>query len=561
MTRDSRNELALRRELAARVALSRRQLLTRGAALGGLAALGAVGCASSTKDASGNGSTNGSSTTAKATVTAPKIPDGPKLASSPFQSGIASGDPTPSAVILWTRLVIDPVALDGMGGIPKGDYPVAWEVATDEKMTELVAAGVETATAEFGYSIHADATGLEPDTWYFYRFRTAEHTSPVGSTRTLPTKDASVDKLAFAFVSCQEYQNGYYTAHAAIAQDRLDMVFHLGDYIYEYGGGDKLPGRKFPWNTFPRSLGDYRRQYSGYNSDKNLQAARAHCPWVVTWDDHEVENNYAALLPSNADRAAEFPNQRAAAYQAYWENQPLRIDSPDENGELALYRNFRFGSLAEFFVLDGRQFRSDQPCDDKIAVAKASCPEVADPKATMLGSAQEAWLTQGLTESTTTWKALAQQTVMTKLELAGLVLNLDQWDGYAAARDRLLSTLADKGIENTVVLTGDIHSAGAANLHDPKDSKKIVAHEFVGTSITSETLIGAVPTLADIIKPETFGLEYFNIKDHGYGRCTVTPTKWTTEYVMVETVEKETSPTRVDGTLEITAGTPGMKKV
>jgi alkaline phosphatase D len=280
---------------------------------------------------------------------------------------------------------------------------------------------------------------------------------------------------------------------------------------------------------------------------------------VVTWDDHEVENNYAAGIAEKPEDQAGFEARRIAAYQAFWEAHPIRIDPPADDGSLEVYRWFRYGTLAEFFVLDGRQYRSDQVCGDHVATNAKECPELADPEHTMLGPEQEQWLAKGLKSSDATWTVLAQQTVVKALVLGDIVLNVDQWDGYPAARTRLLDSIYQAGLQNVVVLTGDIHAGGAADLRMPDASTlgEIVAHELVAPGISSPGLGGITGSL-DLT---ALGLAYANFEDNGYVRCTVTREAWTTEFVVVDSIQTKTSPSTVDATVEIKAGTPGITRI
>jgi alkaline phosphatase D len=260
-----------------------------------------------------------------------------------------------------------------------------------------------------------------------------------------------------------------------------------------------------------------------------------------------------------------FAERRAGAYLSNYEHMPLRLDPPD-GPDWRIYRSVRFGNLAEFFVLDGRQYRSDQACNSRqdAIVPKDSCPELDAPDRTMLGAEQETWLSDGLTASTATWKVLAQQTVMSSLVLGNIVLNVDQWDGYPAARERLLRFISDNGISDVVVLTGDIHSAGAGDLGivAADGTRTPVAVEFVGTSITSGSLVDIVPGGAALVTPDKFpGIAYLNVRNHGYGRCIVTPDEWRTEFVVVDSVLDAAAPSRVDATCVTKAGTPTVTKL
>jgi alkaline phosphatase D len=550
----------LRRDLADRVLLHRRRFLAMLAGTGGAVVLGA--CSSDEPEADPKATTSTTARRASTTTstTEPVQTDAPPadgIDTDPFLLGVASGDPLPTSVILWTRLTTDLVDPTGFGGIGDTDHAVLWEMATDEDFTDIVADGTEPAGAEFGHSVHVDAKGLEPDTWYWYRFRIGDHTSPVGKTRTTPEDDAPVDQLKFAFASCQLRTAGHWTAYPQLVADEPDLVLFLGDYIYEYPGG--TGDLAVPLEAEPATLADYRVLYAAYQRDPNLRAAHAAAPWVVTWDDHEVENNYAATIAEKPEDQAGFEARRAAAYQAFWESHAVRLDPPDEDGALRIYRWFQYGSLAKFFVLDGRQYRSDQVCGDEIATNAKECPELGDPAHTMLGPDQEEWLADGLKATDATWTVLAQQTVVKSLVLGDIVLNVDQWDGYPAARSRLLDAVYQAGLRNVVVLTGDIHAGGAADLRMPNADLEgeIIAHELVAPGISSAGL-GGIAAGLDL---SAFGLAYANFEDNGYVRCTVTRETWTTEFVIVDTIDQETSPASVDATVEITAGTPGITRI
>ncbi len=527
--------------------MDRRTFLT---ALGLGGATVVVSCSSDDSASTGDG-TAGSTTVATSTnVSTPASP----LTSDPFGLGVASGDPLPTSVILWTRLLTE----------LEEPVDVKWEIAADEAFDDVVAAGIVSAEPTWAHSVHLDATDLDPDTEYWYRFSSADYTSPIGRTRTMPSDDASPDQLRLGFASCQDFTEGYYAAHRAMAADRLDLVFFLGDYIYE-SASNETSLRQVPGGEC-QTLDDYRVRYATYTGDTDLQASRAACPWVVTWDDHEVENNYAGLVDDGGLDDAAFTARRAAAYQAYYEHQPLRLDPP-AGADWRIYRTVRFGSLAEFFVLDGRQYRTDQACNARLdaIVGRSGCAaELDDETRTMLGTDQESWLSDGLEGSDAQWKVLAQQTVMSALVLGDIVLNVDQWDGYPAARDRLLRFIGDNDISDVVVLTGDIHSAGAGDLapSSPDGTRTPVAVEFVGTSITSGSLVDIVPGGAALVTPDKFpGIAYLNVTNHGYGRCTVTPDEWRTEFVVVDSVDTADAPPRVDATCVTSAGTSSVTKL
>ncbi len=530
--------------------IPRRTVLSVGAVGAAGLALGACS-GDEPSDAASSGAPTSDDTTAAAPEVKdlPPVPDG--LPEGLFTIGVASGDPLPDSVMLWTRLVADP--LDPTGGLPDVPVPVEWQVATDEAFTSIVVSGTEVAEPRFAHSVHADATGLEPDTWYHYRFSVGDRQSDIARTRTMPADDATPDVMRLAVASCQEFNAGSYAAYGAMAADELDLVVFLGDYIYELGGGRMEP--KVPQRV-TQTLDDYRVQYAAYKRNPLLQKVHRQVPWVLTWDDHEVGNNYAGVTPQEPESPAGYDKRRAAAYQAYWEHMPLRTGPPEADGSLKIYRSVKAGTLAEFFVLDGRQYRSDQVCGDRLAVPADECTERLDEAGTMLGDTQEAWLAKGLAANDTTWTVIAQQTVMFPLVIGDLVLNLDQWDGYVAARERLYDSIIEADRDNVVVLSGDIHAAGASDLFAERNGERLpVAHELVCTSISSVSTIGALgPAAVGLVEQVAADAVYVNAEDHGYERVTVTPDSWTTEFVTVANVETDDAPASVDATVVLTSG-------
>ncbi|HWO64160.1 MAG TPA: alkaline phosphatase D family protein, partial [Umezawaea sp.] len=314
----------------------------------------------------------------------------------PFTLGVASGDPTPDSVLLWTRLAPVPLAEDGMGGMPSRAVEVAWELARDERFRAVVRRGTEWARPELGHSLHVDVVGLEPGREYFYRFATGGHVSRTGRTRTAPAPWTVGTPLTMAFASCAQYEHGYFTAYRRLAEDEPELVLHLGDYQYEYESGVHVaPNGNVRGVEGPRTvtLANYRQRYAQYKSDADLQAAHAVAPWSVVWDDHEVDDNWAGLVYSKPEKPQpDFLARRMAAFQAYYENMPIR-EVPRGVG-LRLYRRVKWGELATFHMLDTRQYRDDQACGDGIKV----CDERLDPGRTILGAEQESWLLEGFRE-------------------------------------------------------------------------------------------------------------------------------------------------------------------
>lgn len=482
----------------------------------------------------------------------------PKFSAYPFSLGVASGDPLPDSVVLWTRLAPDP--LNG-GGMLQQNLPVQWQIAADEKMRHVVRVGTAIATPELAHSVHVDVRGLEPAKWYWYQFKVGNEVSPIGRTRTAPALGDRVAQFRFAFASCQDWQNGYYPAYRGMAQEELDLVVHLGDYIYEYGPETEGPRQ----HNSPEivTLADYRNRYALYKTDLNLQAAHAAFPWIVTWDDHEVDNNYANLIPEDDQTQQEFLRRRANAYQAYYEHMPLRRSSMPKGSNLLLYRRFTFGDLAEFNVLDTRQYRTNQPCGDEL---KPRCAEALDSAATMTGTKQEQWLLQGLDKSQARWNVIAQQTMMAEYDFDARPdvesFNMDQWDGYVAARNRILRFLNQRQPSNPVVITGDIHSSW---VHDLKTdfsnpASRTVGTEFVGTSISSDFpaqfIAPVTAALAD--NPHT---KFFDGAFRGYVRCNLTRDRWQTDYRVVSTILDPNAPTSTLASFVVENGQPGAQPV
>ena len=350
-----------------------------------------------------------------------------------FTPGVASGDPLSDGVVLWTRLAPDPIHGGGMGREP---VEVTWEIATDDKMQRIVRRGSTIATADFAHSVHVEVDGLEPARWYWYRFRTAKEESRIGRTRTAPAPGVMAERLRFAVGSCQSWDTGHFTAHRHLAEEDLDLFVFLGDYIYEGMPGDSDVRRSNPQDT--DSLDGFRNRHAHYKSDPNLQASHAAFPWLVTWDDHEVINDYAG---DNGDPAT-FLKLRAAAYRAYYEHMPLRRSALPKGPDMLLYRDVAFGRLVTFDILDTRQYRTALPCGGWRSEA---CADSLSPERTITGGDQETWLYQRLRHTSAQWNVLAQQVpMMQRLIPEGqrLVLAMDKWEGYArvaqpaAPRDR-----------------------------------------------------------------------------------------------------------------------------
>ncbi|MFF3848933.1 alkaline phosphatase D family protein [Streptomyces sp. NPDC002328] len=425
-------------------------------------------------------------------VAAARELDAARITEDPFTLGVASGDPLPDSVVLWTRLA--PVPYEPGGGLAGQSVAVEWEVAEDERFASVVRTGAATAWPEYNHTLHVDIAGLQPGRTYYYRFRTGSWISETGRTRTAPAPGSAVTGLALAAVSCQAYHDGYYTAHRHVAEDDVDLVFHLGDYLYEYavdsvGGARRYTDRVLPevFNRETITLAEYRLRYALYKSDPDLRAAHAAHPFVVAWDDHETENNYAGAIDENGSPPEDFLLRRAAAYRAYWEHQPLRAAQLPSGPDMRMYRRLHWGALAQFDVLDTRQYRSDQAYGDGKQVPG---PESDDPARTMTGAAQERWLLDGWRASDALWNVMPQQVCFSqrKLDLnAQALMSMDAWDGYRASRRRVLDGAQAAGVENLIVLTGDVHVGYAFDIKDDFDDpgSRNLGAEIVATSIAS----------------------------------------------------------------------------
>ena len=491
------------------------------------------------------------STTLPATTT--PVPTA-TLSGDPFTLGVASGDPTAESVILWTRLAID--ALNG-GGMPDEDIEVLWEVSSDDQFTNILASGLTTAEAQFGHSVHVDVSLETQESVVSYRFRVGDFTSPTGQTR-LAAPVGSTTNIKIAAVSCQNYTDGFYNAYSDLVNQKPDLVTFLGDYIYEGGIGtlDATTVRLHNSDE-PKDLLSYRNRYALYKSDPLLQAAHASCPWIVTWDDHEVENNYANLSPQDAADTEGYAERRAAAYQAWWEHMPVRLEPPVKE-TLKIYRKFSWGDLINMLVVDGRQYRNDQACGDAVLQTTPACDEALDTTRSMLGTEQEQWFSDNINDQSKVWNVMANQTVMTDIRLGTAILNYDQWDGYAPDRNRILTDIVEQGVENFVVLTGDIHLAGVGQLTTDANPTVAMGAEFVSTSISSSGNIstdteGLLIALPNIIDAE--------VSHRGYTLHTVTANEWTAEFRIVDNNLVENSPTSVWKTFRLTAGSPAISEI
>ena len=478
----------------------------------------------------------------------------------PFTLGVASGSPVSTAVVIWTRLA--PRPLDG-GGVGNRVVRVDWEVAADERFRRIVRRGRVDAVPGRGHSVHVDVRRLEPARRYFYRFRAGDAVSPIGRTRTAPDPRARPQRLRYGFASCQHFEVGYYGAHRHLEAEDVDLMFFLGDYIYE---GPSRPGRvRQHVGDEVRTLVEYRNRHAQYKTDPDLQRLHAAVPWLVTWDDHEVDNDYAD--GQSEWLGAHFLRRRAAAYQAYFEHMPLRASASVDFSGPRLYRRFDWGTLARIHVLDGRQYRTPQACPPPgrggASVVDENCPGLVEPGRTMLGRSQSRWLRAGLAAVPGRWNVIAQQTQMAR---SSVVVDgrrrvwTDAWDGYPVPRRSLLRFLRDTGVRSGVVISGDSHASFVSDLKPDFDDDQAepVATELCGTSITSP---GRPQTAVEAILRDNPHIKHGDSRRRGYVVVDVTAQR---SIARLRVIDDPTDPrTGVDTqvTFAIDAGRPGAQRM
>ncbi len=478
----------------------------------------------------------------------------------PFRLGIASGDPSSDGFVLWTRLAPDP--FDEHGGMPTapGGIEVDWYVYDDPVRKTIVQQGKARGFVELGYAIHVEVSGLQPDRPYWYRFTLGREKTVMGRTRTLPLAGKPLDHIRFGVAGCQHYEQGLYTAYRHLADEDVAFVWHYGDYIYE----DRARNVDYERSGEPRihvrdhvgtdciTLGDYRRRYAQVKMDPDLQLAHVNAPFFMTLDDHEVNDNFTGnVSPAQSDPAL-FAIRRAAAFQAYYEHMPLRRSSLPTGNGMQLYRRALIGDLVDMHMLDTRQFRSPLACNK--TEFTPYCGEIADPKATVMGSAQEQWLAASLREKTGRWNFIAQQVMMMPLDRRvgdepAPLRNTDTWAGYDVARERLLASF--KGLGNVVVMTGDEHQNFAGELRRDAGKGEAVAIELVATSISSGGNGSDKRAGTDMVMRNNPYLKFSN-DQRGYMICDVKPDSWQGQFRVVDQVTSPggTISTRATATIE-----------
>lgn len=485
--------------------------------------------------------------------------------SSLFSLGVASGDPSPDGFTLWTRLAPSP--LIPSGGLPPRPVRVHYEVAEDPLMRRIVRSGTSIAHPERAHNLRVTLRGLRSQRHYWYRFFVGGEDSIIGRTKTLPDPRRPLSQLRLASVSCQDYQNGYFTAYEHLAQEELDAVLHLGDYIYEYAAHSHGPRSHVGEET--QTLDDYRVRYAQYRLDPSLQAAHAAHPFICTWDDHEVQDNYSLAGSRYEEAQSTFAARRRAAQQAFLEHMPLGPAVRTQAGRTSMYRSFHFGDLVSLHMLDTRQHRSAQPCQDEELLSGTdvsfACDQLSVAERTMLGSQQEAWLSRALQRRQARWNVLGQQVMLTPWNLQTLsplledpVYNMDAWDGYPKARERLLGLLARHQVRNPIVLSGDIHTAWGAQIHAAPNQDPVAA-EFVTTSITSEFPTAFVHYARATLDSNPH-IRYFEGHNRGYTRFVIGPGTWQSDFRTVSSISRPSASIETQQSLVVEAGSSRIYK-
>ena len=479
------------------------------------------------------------------------------FAADPFTLGVASGSPREDGVVLWTRLA--PRPLEG-GGMSDSPVAVDWQIAEDEKFARVVAQGTEQATPALAHAVHAEAKGLRPGRHYWYRFRAGNALSPIGRTRTAPAADSTPSQFRFAFASCQQYEQGYFSAYRDMAKRDLDLVVHLGDYIYEKSWGSRLVRRHEV--GIPTTLSEFRDRYALYKLDPDLQAAHAAFPWLTTWDDHEVADDYANDRSYTTPDPIQFTKMRAAAYQAYYEHLPLPPSARPRGPFATIYERYRFGDMLDVMLLDDRQYRSPPACVGAGRPATVRhCPERMLEERSMLGSQQEQWLDRQIATAKARWTIVAQQTLMAELarpEEGGHRFWMDGWDGYPNARRRLLESIAAHKPRNPVVIGGDRHAFFVADLKRDfgQAREPVLASEVVGTSITSQGPSAASMQQALEANPQ---LKYGRGDKRGYATVDLTAARCTVGFEGVDDEKQKDSAVHRIATFVVEDGVTGAE--
>ncbi len=484
----------------------------------------------------------------------------PRWQVDPFSLGVASGQPQSGSVVLWTRLRIS----EPDAGLKAQSLEVVCEVFADASLRQPLRQWRVQTDANRGHSVHVVAHGLKPGRPYWYRFVCGNAISPVGRARTSPAADEAVARLRMGLASCQHYEQGFFAAHRDMAQTGLDLVLFVGDYIYE-SSNPKFMLRKHEGGV-PKLLDEYRERHAQYKTDTDLQACHAAHTWVMTWDDHEVVNDYANDLDRNFTDPQTFLRRRAAAYQAYFEHMPLRLGpDPVNASQMRIHDRMPWGKLADLWTLDCRQYRDHQACLDpnrgggRVVVG---CDALNDSSRSMLGAAQEQWFYEGLTHSARRWKLVAQSTQMSSSGVntpLGRSAFTDGWDGYPQARARLLRTVAQAGVQNVLMLGGDVHMNVAAQLRVQANDERspVVAGEIVTTSVTSR---GLGEKLLAQIRDNNPDILHARSDERGFTLLDVRPDRVTADFRTTPNPAQANGVFRSQGQWFIRSGVPGVQK-
>jgi alkaline phosphatase D len=487
---------------------------------------------------------------------------------------VAAGEPRPDGFVLWTRLAPEPLWPEpaAPGGLTTGNVILRYDIASDDGMRTIVQSGQAVAEAAYAHSVHLEVRGLEPGRPYWYRFTSGEVQSRIGRAWTAPAAGQPLGRFRFGFVSCANYEHGYFAAYRHLTDEAPDVVVFLGDYIYEYMERTRPPVRRHSDDVEATTLATYRNRYAQYKLDPDLQRLHAETPALITWDDHEVQDDYADRWAKTFDDPDVFLERRAAAYQAFYEHMPLRPNRSRPQGPvLRLYDRYAFGDLVAFSVLDGRQYRSREACA-RPAVGGGGhiefdtvCSERRDPHRSMLGATQEAWLFDGLARSRAQWNIIAQAVIMAQFQQRfpqrvpsadAVGYWTDAWDGYPASRDRLLAHVEASGVSNPVVISGDFHSFFVNDLKRDFDDpgSPTVATEFVGTSISS---VG--PPYSQFMKwvPDNPHVHFFDSRRRGYAFVELTPGRMTTHLRALSDVRDPRATVSTLRSYVVESGRPG----
>ncbi len=514
----------------------------------------------------------------------------------PFAMGIASGDPSTDGFVIGTRLLGAAPADAPIDPVP---VAIAWEVADDPSFSRIVARGRTLALPAFAHAVQVEVAGLRPDRWYWYRFHAglgdSSATSPIGRSRTTPDAAGAIGRWRLAFASCQQYEQGYYGAYRHLLADGVDLVVFLGDYIYESSWGQHHV--RHHGTPEPVTLDEYRARHALYRSDPHLQAMHAAVPWVACWDDHEVQNDYAG--DQAQDLAPDFPWRRAAGYRAWAETMPQRpmarrmaqavacvmagasadagqgrAGQSEAGCSVALadwqrwpiHRQFDIGPLLSLILLDDRQYRSPQACPSPGRGGGRivrDCVSLADPSRTLLGFEQERWLDQRLRASRATWTLIGQQTLFSRADREpgpGEAFSSDTWDGYPAARQRLLDSIAGSRVSNPLIIGGDVHAnwVSAVRADFDRPGAPVIASEFCGTSITSQ---GGPQARHDQARDENPWFLLAESRHRGYGLMTLDRQRCVTELRVVDDVRRPDPAVSTLAAFEVRAGQPGPRRI